>query len=213
MEFSPMIRWISVGVIALLILIWHLTQNKKFAAHIKKQGGNDILSRRLLGLAFDRSLQLFFALGILLAVVVFFDQRLAAQQTKIIELTGEKDILTEQLTAQVASPQSLLYPGGEELQAKLDQIKEKFEPLFINYYYLKRCNLVSPNDFHLMNSALLYELSRIDGPSSARDTIIQAAKGSHDEMYAEAPCTKEATNPVKTNVDRYLQSVAANIQN
>lgn len=216
MDFPPYLRWAAVFLVAVLVFIWHWMQSKSYAARLKAAGREqDALSRKILSLSFDRALQMLFVWGIVLAILVYTDQRLVPLRTQLESLRTELSVAQEQLAEDDDGPQLnvVVEENSEEYQAKLDSIKERFEPLFINYYYLKRCNLTSPDDFHLMNSSLMYELAAINAPAGLRSSILSASKGSHDEIYANASCEPSATAPLKNNVDAYLNSVRTNIPN
>lgn len=218
MAFPPFVLWSIVIVLAVIVFAWHWTQSKAYSKKLAAAGREqDVLAQKLLSLSYDRAFQVLFLWGIVLATLVYANQRVSAPlRAEIESLKTELSVANEQLAADPTGPQLDPTPtdtGSESYQAMLDGVKERFEPLFINYYYLKRCNMTKPDDFHLMNSALLYALSEVNAPSSLQYSILTAAKGSHDEMYAESPCTAEATDPLRQNVEAYLQSVRANLPN
>lgn len=99
----------------------------------------------------------------------------------------------------------------EDIEQSLDNIKRKYENLFVSYYYLKRCNAIEPRDFHLMNSGLIYELTELNAPAGVRKRILTAAKGTHDELYVEAPCTPEAIGPMQEEVSAYVANTVASL--
>lgn len=217
MAFPPFVAWAIVVALAILVFAWHWAQGKAYANKLKAAGREqDALGQKLLSLSFDRAFQVLFLWGIVLSVLVYSQQKQTGPLLQEIEvLKADLAYSQEQLEAAQADEGPQLDPipdtGSEEYQARLDKLKENFEQLYINYYYLKRCGQTAPDDFHLMNSALLYALSELNAPSNLQFSIQTAAKGSHDEMYAESPCTAEATAPLKQNVDAYLQSVRTNL--
>ncbi len=95
----------------------------------------------------------------------------------------------------------------EEQETAFDQLKAKYEDLFVSYYYLKRCKATTPTEFHLLNAGLVMELTDLNAPAGVRKNILSAAKGAHDEKYGKEPCPDDVIKPMQERVHTYIQQV------
>lgn len=215
----PMETWLRWGIVLLLIvavLWWHHRQNSTFRNYLQSQSKASPLSTRLCQLASTRSLELFGALSILFLTLLFYDTRINQRDQYIFFLQSQLADRAQVITAheaQIAAQKKALKAASinemtEAQQDALDMLKPQFENLFINYYYLRACDSASTQDFHLMNSALMYELNRLDAPANLRRNILQAAKGSYEELYALHECNPREMAPMKERVRTYLDTIA-----
>ena len=209
------VRWGALVLAWLAVAFVHQRQNRKFHDYVQQTNTRTPLSDRLSKLAYNRAYEVLFLFFILLAGMVFYDTRLAADRQSFATNQAEINDLHEKIVSRdadiLAQKRALdeartLAALPENLEQKLDDIKKKYEELFINYYYLKRCNAASLQDFHLMNSALIYELTESNAPAGLRKNILTAARGTHDEMYATASCAPEAIGPIKKQVQDYINT-------
>ncbi|MGB1540474.1 MAG: hypothetical protein ACPG80_05890, partial [Rickettsiales bacterium] len=60
-------------------------------------------------------------------------------------------------------------------------------------------------------SALTHELTLLNAPAGVRQKILSAAKGTHDELYASAPCDEKTVTSMQKNVAAYLDQVMENV--
>lgn len=221
MAFHFPFHWLLPVLAALCMFLWHQRQQKQLLSSLKNTPPSPHSSQRLLALAVERSWQALLLWLVILGGTIIHDHLNQRKDAIIITQAAEIDELTSSLRVADSqlqnSPSAKMLarpaPSGlsEELQDKLDLLKAQYEELFVTYYYLKRCRLISPSAFHTMNSALLYELSLLDAPAGIRNSILQAARGTHDEMYAQAPCDESATAPLLQNARIYLEQVNKNV--
>lgn len=217
--------WIRWGIIAtawLLVIFWHRRQNKAFRQYILSHSNTrSTVSDRLSQLAYNRSLEVWFVGFLLLAGVVFYDLRYhrlerSASDMEIRMAEAEQAVNAYQSrirTQSTALEEAQRLAGMNDAQQReLDVLKPKYEDLFINHYILKRCNFSAPEEFHIINSALVYELNRLNAPAKMRQNIMLAAKGSYDELYSELDCTGADMTPMRARMQAYLQSIVTNIQ-
>lgn len=209
----PSFSWAVVLAIACLIFGWHEWQRRQFARYLEKHKHQDMLAKRLLSLAGQRSWQVAFCFGCM-AVLVYgairqqhFAERQAVFLRQRLAVAESRPASEPERLAPPAKPDM----GSEEMQQKLDALKERYEETFVNYYYLKRCNLATAQEFHLINSSLLYELSLIDAPAGLRNSVLQAARGTSKEMYGDSPCDNGMTAPMRANLNAYLSGVTSSI--
>lgn len=97
--------------------------------------------------------------------------------------------------------------SSDTADASLNESKAKFEGLFVNYQYLKKCAGISTEAYHLLNSALMHELSSKSAPARMQYDIITAAAGTYQEIYARSECDEVAVEEVRRQFDEYLAGV------
>lgn len=90
---------------------------------------------------------------------------------------------------------------------RLDEIKQRYESLFVNYLFLRRCGGAEATDYHVISSALLEELASLDGPSRMHADVLTAARGSYDEVYARIPCDPAKTQALAQQFRAYVDSL------
>lgn len=94
--------------------------------------------------------------------------------------------------------------------AKIDKIKTNFESLFVSYQYLSKCQLAEDIDYHLLNSALIHQLSSLNAPSRVQFDILTAAKGTYDEIYSRSPCDTPNIGTMQQQFKNYLTEAQKN---
>ncbi len=215
LSMNVLIWWGILVAVWLMIAFWHQHQNKAFHEYIKNKKARTTLSDRLSQLAYTRSNEVIALFFLLIVIVIFYDTRVNQAENNVAELTAEQaelqlaatDLENQmvELQAELAVAQQLQnMPEGMELS--MDAIKEKYEELFVSYYYLKRCGVIDKRDFHLMNAALIYELTELNAPAGIRKNILTAARGTHDELYAEASCDAETVGPMQEQIRSYVRT-------
>lgn len=214
------IKWGGITLIWLIFAFLYQNQNKAFFEYIRSTKKRTLLNDRLSQLACSRAFEMLGIFFVLILSMIYYDTRLnkseqdlrvaqgtiTASTQKIDTLESSIEEKDQEITSATTSPKSL-----ENMEKMLDTLKEKYEELFINYYYLKRCKAITPIEFHLMNSGLIQELTDLNAPAGIRKNILVAAKGTHDEMYINASCDKEIITPMQSNIQTYLQEVVKNL--
>lgn len=217
---GTLIRWAAFIAVWVIVAFWHQHQNRAFHEYIRNRKQRTPLSDRLSQLAYNRAYELLGLFFVLILIVIFYDTRVfkaeSALQTahaNAIAHESEVRMLEERVASLEAELEEARELSGlpEDIEQSLDNIKRKYENLFVSYYYLKRCNAIEPRDFHLMNSGLIYELTELNAPAGVRKRILTAAKGTHDELYVEAPCTPEAIGPMQEEVSAYVANTVASL--
>lgn len=213
-------RWGAILLVAFVVAYWHQRQHAAFHRYIRRHNLRSSIGNRLQQLAYNRSLEMLLLFIVLLCATVFYDTRLHKSAQDIQELqeqlahaTDENAAYAQQLRMHRSALEEAQRMAGldETQQDALDALKQRYEDLFINYYVLKRCNASQPQDFHIMNSALVYELNRLNAAAGVRQNILNAARGSYEELYAELACDTPEIGVMRQNMQQYLQSVIATI--
>lgn len=97
---------------------------------------------------------------------------------------------------------------SQELPVQLDQLKQRYEAMFVTHFFLLRCKAARAEDFHVINSSLMQELASYNAQSRLQYDILTAARGSYDEIYARTPCTPANVTSLKSDYTKYIQALA-----
>lgn len=215
--------WLCWGIVitlALVIAFWHQHQNKAFHEYIRNKNQRTPLNDRLSQLAYNRSFEILALFFVLILSIVFYDTRVNSIENQLANARTETVALQEEMAAQQAQmalkdkevQEAIRLSGMDETQqVQLDTLKQEFEGLFINYYMLKKCGLSTTQDFHIMNSALMYRLNTLNAPSGIRQNILDAANGSFQELYAEQECNSAELSTMQDSIRAYLHEVVENL--
>ncbi|MCH2548126.1 MAG: hypothetical protein MK052_11030, partial [Alphaproteobacteria bacterium] len=210
------IKWGILLVIAIIIAFWHQRQNKQVHSHFLHSKSRSPINDALRKLAYGRSYEVLALLCIVMGIIVFYDIKISSQSYRSeaaqqIITDQQNQIITYEKQYAVIDQQvkTAMNMGGfdEVQQQQFDALKQEFEGLFINYYVLKKCGLSSTQDFHIMNSALMYRLNQLNAPSAIRRNILDAANGSYVELYADQACEDHRLESMQTSIREYLRSV------
>ncbi|MDX2113688.1 MAG: hypothetical protein SFW63_08170 [Alphaproteobacteria bacterium] len=101
--------------------------------------------------------------------------------------------------------------SSSDYQARLDEIKTRYEEILVTYFYLKRCKQAQSMDYHLIISSLATEMASVNAPGRLQYDILTSARGSYRELYAVTRCDAPGTDTLKEGYQRYIQSIAKNI--
>jgi hypothetical protein len=214
------LRWVIVILLGLIIAFWHQKQNRTFHEYIRNKNKRTPISDRLSQLAYNRSFEIISLFFILIMCIIYYDTRINAMENTITQiraqmLAAQDEIATyeAQMALKDQQVQQAIRLSGmdESQQQELDTLKQEFEGLFINYYVLKKCGLSTTQDFHIMNSALMYRLNGLNAPSGVRQNILDAANGSFQELYAEQECKDETLGAMQDDIRNYLREVIENL--
>ena len=95
-------------------------------------------------------------------------------------------------------------------QSSMDDIKKRYEDIIVIHLFLKKCNKIQPDDFAIISYALSQEMTAVDAPKKLRNDIIDAAKGSYDEIYAKSSCKGSGIGELSTQYTNYVKILADN---
>ncbi len=213
---AVLIQWGGLVLIWLIIAYWHQHQNEVFHQYIRNANKRTPISDRLSQVAHSRAFEVPAIFFVFILTVLYYDTKLhkiaETYKTNQQNLTlMEQEINTLEKALSETQEALKRHAPPESTELALDTLKQKYEELFINYYYLKRCNRILPRDFHLMSAALTHELSMLNAPLIIRKNILSAAKGTHDEMYASMECKEDIALPMQNKIAAYLQTVIQNL--
>lgn len=93
-----------------------------------------------------------------------------------------------------------------ETQAKLNEIKKRYEGVLVTHMFLLRCKIAKPEDQKIIMNAMHKEIIAADPHGPMYFNVTTAATGAYNEMYINTPCT---TPEVATLATQYLDYVRA----
>lgn len=199
----------ALACLLVLSLIWHIRENRDLRRFLNTLPVNESARLRVTRLAWGRSVQLLTTLILCLVLAVCLQWRPAPRPDLPLPEIPEDSKITEESTAITPAPvsQQLLVAPQVNVadlfapdptletpqQERLDELKRRYESLFVNYLYLFRCRQAEEADFYALNAGLSRELASLNGPGRLSHDILTAAKGSYDEVYAKVSCNNSGT--------------------
>lgn len=93
-------------------------------------------------------------------------------------------------------------------QSAMDRIKKRYEDLFVNYMFLKKCGKSSEADYHIINSALSQEMASVNAPGRLQYDILTSAQGSYNEMYAQSDCDAPESEALLAQYKDYIAAIS-----
>jgi hypothetical protein len=185
-----------------------------------------------------RTVQLGLALFVSVVIAYSYASKLkearhtiADQSSQIKTLSDDKLNQDKEITTLRSQVEFLLSPNGEpdsrkpinpmeslynpessanNSQAIMDGLKKRYEEILVTYFFLKKCNKISPNDFHIIISALSQEMASINAPGRLQHDIVTAAQGSYKEMYSQTACNSQTVDGLYTQYSAFITSLSNN---
>lgn len=109
--------------------------------------------------------------------------------------------------------ESLLSADADETdapaQSAMDRVKRQYEQSLVMYFFLRRCGAARQEDYHLLASALLETLAAEQLSAAPLRAIVQAAKGSYDELYSATPCDDARIPALSGQFRQFLDAILA----
>ena len=99
----------------------------------------------------------------------------------------------------------------KDKQAELDRLKKRYEEIFINNMFMKKCGKAKPADIHIIISALSQDMASINAPGRLQYDILNSARGSYREMYADSPCESDAAKALEAHYSQYIDSLTGRL--
>ena len=110
---------------------------------------------------------------------------------------------------QVYNPERAQGEKGDD-QASMDDIKKRYEDILVIYIFLKHCGRIEPTDYNVITSALAQEMASVNAPGRMQADIVNAAKGSYQEIYAQSPCDGTVINQLTSQYHQYIDVLKTN---
>lgn len=93
----------------------------------------------------------------------------------------------------------------EARESALDKLKQRYETLFVNYYYLAHCDAAGPEDEKSLTAAMRIALSEARAPAPMEANILTAARGTYREVYSRSPCNPPQIEAQRRELERFLR--------
>ncbi len=97
-------------------------------------------------------------------------------------------------------------------QSAIDRLKKRYEDILVTYFFLKKCGKVQDNDFLVITAALSQEMASVNAPGRMQSDILDSAKGSYNEMYAQSSCEGEGFNTLYAQYVDYVNGLSKNVK-
>ncbi len=110
---------------------------------------------------------------------------------------------------QVYNPERTDGANGDD-QASMDDIKKRYEDILVIYMFLKQCGRIEPSDYNIITAALSQEMASVNAPGRLQADVVNAAKGSYQEIYAQSPCDGSGINKLEKQYHQYIDVLKTN---
>lgn len=216
----------------LACIAWHSIENRGIKQDLTERKLPPGVIQKIMSVCWARSIQLWIVVTATIAFIIVYQyqlthkdrllnttqkalstqtQLLAKTQTTLQELHQTASSKTAEIAVSQASEDVAAMfntQGDPSTNNVLNTMKQRYEELFINYYFMLRCNNASKTDYHILTSALMREMASVNAPSRLQHDIMTAAKGSYTELYAESPCSGTQTEALATQYRAYVNALA-----
>lgn len=212
-----------------LVLMLHIIENKKTAANLQKNYDYELV-KKINRFNWSRSIQLFSVMGFSFLLIALYDWQLknmqeqlqTTQNNKLINTIADGNNTPKQPTENYYPPtvvdnepleQSAIQDIFEtktniyDHSSTIDNIKKRYEELFVTYFFLHKCNKTSESDYQSLSSALQNEMNMAHAPTNLQEDIITAANGSYEGLYSRTDCSDSILEPIFTQYRAYLDSL------
>ncbi len=97
------------------------------------------------------------------------------------------------------------------IQPKIDALKKRYEEILVTHFFLKKCELAMPTDYHIIISSLSQEMASMNAPGRLQYDIVTAAQGSYQEMYSMISCDDGNMETLQSQYADYISSLSKNL--
>ena len=203
------LKWVFLLVPLFILLTWHHYQHLFFQSISGKTTSASL--RETMKALRSRSLQIAAVWVIAIALVIYADIRYYRLAWEVEEPGAREDQAgtLEPLDFKRSASQSAAAPSApqdaRQLEARLDEIKFRYEDAFVSYFYLRRCKAAGIEELNAINAALTREVRALGADPSVQYSIYSAAQGSYESIYADTSCKPDALNPVLHQFKAFVQ--------
>ncbi|MBI1275756.1 hypothetical protein GC177_07280 [bacterium] len=208
-------KWLIIlaGVAAVLIYLYF--DNRKFVRYHQRLAShasthdNQLLDYAIKLVSLSSRNRLLFALSIILLgfSVVFYDLK-QVQKQHLAELEAAQ--MEKAQTEPAQPPKTVAAKPGD---AALDEIKQRYEQAYVNFFVLYRCKLVDIDSLAFINSAFMLDMEKADVPANYMVDVRTAAQGTYKELYAALPCDDPSLKAMTDQHKAYILNIRALLTN
>lgn len=207
---------------------WHRKENAALIKHwLDTQETTE--AKTLSKFAWGRSFQLFAAVGTLVVAVLLFGWKIDALRKQIedyhaAQILPSAPVIANQppeerkpLPDAIANPVVLVQPSivdiftpslspGDKL-AVIDNLKQQYENTIVLYFIMARCEFTLATDYDWIMASLRKDMRAANAPAELQTQILNAAKGSYQELYAYNKCATPEIQKLASQFREYINSL------
>jgi len=141
--------------------------------------------------------------------ILSYDLIIEKIELKNFELTQELEKTSEKFENLSKNQQRLVAASKEPDQFVVDDVKDYYSDLFVNYYVMRKCDMTETDDMFIINSALMREIGLNNLPFELRDQVIQSAKVRYLKKFSDFKCEQiyGRYNDIIKNYQNYIVAV------
>lgn len=204
LPFYVIIKWVMLLVPLAILLAWHHYQHEIYQRY--QQQPTPHVFKELLGAARWRSVQIVCVWVLAVGVLAYKD--IQSFQT---EGTGQEETLEaldfSTTPTQSSAPQPIAAAPNPALEAQIDELKFRYEDVFVSYFYLQRCEHADVADLALINESMAKEVASLGGDPNVQSSVFSAAQGSFESIYTDTPCEPAYLEPMVQQFEAFMQKI------
>ncbi len=200
------IKWVMLLVPLVILLAWHHYQHQIYQRY--QQTPTPHVFKELLGAARWRSVQVVCVWLLAVGVLAYKDMQslptddTQPEQTETLEALDFSATPTAEPTAS-GSPTA----PNPAIEAQIDELKFRYEDIFVSFFYLHRCQHADVADLALINESMAQEVGLLGGDPNVQASVFSAAQGSFESIYADTPCEPAYLEPMVRQFEAFMQKI------
>ncbi len=201
-------KWAFV-VAAVWLSFYHYRREIKKINVISKQLEDARLIRSLKKAARSRMLHFLIFFSAFIVWVLAYDLVNEDVNRQNYELTQELEETASTYNNLFESQQRLVSANKGNVHEVIKDTKDYYTEILMNYYVMRRCELVGKDDIFIINSALMREIALNSIPVGLRDEIFKNAKSEYIEKYANYDCSdlRGKNSDIINSYNNYISAV------
>lgn len=222
-----LIKWSILLFAFIVMLILIHTENQRTRNVVSQlSNGNALFS-----MARKRGWYAILLFAIYILTVVTYDLVIFRQQSQRLVLSAgssapvvsantqessksHSNISTTDLPASPIPPTLSLFESvttfsekNADVESFMDILKKRYEQLLVTYFILEKCKLEKIDSFHLIQEIILRDIEKVRAAEDNLTKIIDAARGTYDEMYSTMACDGAEISTMKSSFEANMQQI------
>lgn len=203
LPFYVIIKWVMLLVPLAILLAWHHYQHEIYQRY--QQRPTPHVFKELLSAARWRSVQIVCVWVLAVGLLAYKDiQSFQAEDTDQEETLEALDF--PETPPESAQPASTAAPNPVK-EAQIDELKFRYEDVFVSYFYLQRCEHADVADLALINESMAKEVAALGGDPNVQASVFSAAQGSFESIYTDTPCDPSYLEPMVRQFEAFMQKI------
>jgi hypothetical protein len=228
----PVMMWLLMAAAFFIIVALFIIENKQLKKELSKTIDADSL-RQIINFSWSRTIQFFCVVALLFFIICFYDYKvkslhfqiesmvqmqkidsIAPPEVKIVQLQAEEPAAVNLIPYIPEGSIQDVFTGSDDSDAiasKSNLIKSRYEELLVNYLLMDKCKKTEINDYDIITSALDKDIAEANAPQHLAADILDAAKGSFDELYSDIYCGDPFIENSSEQYRRFIASLSKKI--